>query len=95
MTYNFKRVERYNHAKPPKFLVRFWTLASGTILGLALMMLLIFNNIGIISITDFTNRATMQNENKDPYEKLVLWNCFLMAVWICKGINKSQFQNIV
>ncbi|PJG36018.1 ABC transporter ATP-binding protein, partial [Enterobacter hormaechei] len=44
MTYNFKRVERYNHAKPPKFLVRFWTLASGTILGLALMMLLIFNN---------------------------------------------------
>ena len=64
MTYNFKRVERYNHAKPPKFLVRFWTLASGTILGLALMMLLIFNNIGIISITDFTNRATMQNENK-------------------------------
>lgn len=71
MTYNFKRVERYNHAKPPKFLVRFWTLASGTILGLALMMLLIFNNIGIISITDFTNRATMQNENKDPYgEKL-------------------------
>ncbi len=46
MTYNFKRVERYNHAKPPKFLVR-WTLASGTILGLALMMLLIFNNIGI------------------------------------------------
>lgn len=71
MTYNFKRVERYNHAKSPKFLVRFWTLASGTILGLALMMLLIFNNIGIISITDFTNRATMQNENKDPYgEKL-------------------------
>ncbi len=71
ITYNFKRVERYNHAKPPKFLVRFWTLASGTILGLALMMLLIFNNIGIISITDFTNRATMQNENKDPYgEKL-------------------------
>ncbi len=43
--------------------VRFWTLASGTILGLALMMLLIFNNIGIISITDFTNRATMQNED--------------------------------
>ena len=26
MTYNFKRIERYNHAKPPKFLVRFWTL---------------------------------------------------------------------
>ncbi|MDN8880955.1 ABC transporter ATP-binding protein, partial [Staphylococcus aureus] len=48
-----------------------WTLASCTILGFELMMLLIFNNIGIISITDFTNRATMQNENKDPYcEKL-------------------------
>ena len=26
MTYNFKRIERYNHAKPPRFLVRFWTL---------------------------------------------------------------------
>ena len=84
MTYNFKRVERYNHAKPPKFLVRFWTLASGTILGLALMMLLIFNNIGIISITDFTNRATMQNENKDPYgEKLAYGIAFNGSV-ICK-----------
>ena len=55
----------------------FWTLASGTILGLALMMLLIFNNIGIISITDFTNRATMQNENKRSiWRKVSLWNCF-------------------
>lgn len=73
----------------------FWTLASGTILGLALMMLLIFNNIGIISITDFTNRATMQNENKDPYgEKLAYGIAFNGSVDM-QGINKSQFQNIV
>ena len=26
MTYNFKRIERYNHAKPPRFLVRFLDL---------------------------------------------------------------------
>ncbi len=33
------------------------------------MMLLIFNNIGIISIYNFTNRANAKN--KDPYgEKL-------------------------
>ena len=45
----------------------FWTLASGTILGLSIDDVAHFNNIGIISITDFTNRATMQMKNKDPY----------------------------
>ena len=36
MTYNFKRIERYNHAKPP-VLVRFWTLFASFLIGLALM----------------------------------------------------------
>ena len=40
MTYNFKRIERYNHAKPPIFLVRFWTLMTSFLIGLALMGIL-------------------------------------------------------
>ena len=41
MTYNFKRIERYNHAKPPVFLVRFWTLSVSFLIGLALMGILL------------------------------------------------------
>ena len=67
MTYNFKRIERYNHAKPPVFLVRFWTLMVSFILGLALMGIFIFNNLGIVNVPE-NNQATLQTQAKDTYE---------------------------
>ncbi|EHJ07802.1 ATP-binding cassette domain-containing protein [Staphylococcus simiae] len=67
MTYNFKRIERYNHAKPPQFLIRFWTIVTTSLLGMLLMAALIFNSSGIISFADNTNRNAIENENKDPY----------------------------
>lgn len=59
MIYNFKCVECYNYVKLFKFLVCFWILVLGIILGLVLMMLFIFNNIGIILIIDFMNCVMM------------------------------------
>ena len=50
MTYNFKRIERYNHAKPPRFLVRFWTLFVSFLIGLVLMSVLFFNNLGMVKL---------------------------------------------
>lgn len=67
MTYNFKRIERYNHAKPPVFLVRFWTLMVSFILGLALMGIFILNNLGIVNVPE-NNQATLQSQSKDTYE---------------------------
>ena len=67
MTYNFKRIERYNHAKPPVFLVRFWTLMVSFILGLALMGIFVFNNLGIVNVPE-NNQATLQTQAKDTYE---------------------------
>ncbi len=63
------------------------------ILGLALMMLLIFNNIGIISITDFTNRATMQNEIKIHMAKLSYGIAFNGSVDMQR--DKQIHSNIV
>ena len=45
MTYNFKRIERYNHAKPPVFLVRILTLFASFLIGLTLMGILLFNDL--------------------------------------------------
>ncbi len=68
MTYNFKRIERYNHAKLPVFLVRFWTLSVSFLIGLALMGILFFNDLGRIRIDDNNTQASIQNQSKDPYE---------------------------
>lgn len=71
LTYNFKRTERYNHAKPPVALVRFWTLCIAFIVGLLLMTFFMFNNIGKIEFGKNEDQASIQNQHKDPYvEKL-------------------------
>ena len=45
MSYNFKRVERYRHAKVPDFVVRFWTIFT-SLICLAIVGALVVNNIG-------------------------------------------------
>ena len=64
MTYNFKRIERYNHAKPPRFLVRFWTLFVSFLIGLVLMSVLFFNNLGMVKLGNINTQASIQNQNK-------------------------------
>ena len=45
MSYNFKRVERYRHAKVPDFVVRFWTILIASLICLAIVGALVVNNI--------------------------------------------------
>ncbi|MCE3398873.1 ABC transporter ATP-binding protein, partial [Staphylococcus aureus] len=68
MTYNFKRIERYNHAKPPVFLVRILTLFASFLIGLTLMGILLFNDLGRVHVSENYTQASIQNQNKDPYE---------------------------
>lgn len=68
LTYNFKRIERYNHVKPPIVLVRFWTFTTICILGVVLTALLMFNDIGKIEIGQNEDQASIQNQPKNPYE---------------------------
>jgi len=77
LTYNFKRTERYNHAKPPVALVRFWTLSIAFVLGLVLMALFMFNNIGKIEIGKNEDQASIQNQHKDPYEEKLAYGLVL------------------
>ncbi|MDH9161462.1 ATP-binding cassette domain-containing protein [Staphylococcus succinus] len=69
LTYNFKRTERYNHVKPPVALVRFWTFFIACFVGLVLMALLIFNDIGKLEIGQNIDQATIQNQHKNPYQE--------------------------
>lgn len=86
MTYNFKRIERYNHAKPPIFLVRFWTLMTSFLIGLALMGILLFNNLGIINISA-GNQTPLQTQTKDTYENKLAYGIALKGSVKISGSN--------
>lgn len=89
MTYNFKRVERYNHAKPPVFLVRFWTLFASFLIGMALMGVLLFNNIGKVHIPENTTQDSIQNQNKDTYEDKLAYGIAIDGSTTLKGTSHS------
>lgn len=67
--YNFKRIERYNHAKPPKFLMTIWLWSFLFLSGMFLTGLLFFNNLGKVDIEQEMNESAISTEQKDPYEE--------------------------
>ncbi|PHK49543.1 ATP-binding cassette domain-containing protein [Staphylococcus edaphicus] len=77
LTYNFKRIERYNHAKPPIALVRFWTLLTVFFIGMIIMALLMFNDLGKLEIGKNDDQATIQNQQKNPYEEKLAYGIVL------------------
>src|SRR5699024_6954549 len=77
LTYNFKRVDRYNHVKPPVVLVRIWIWVSIFILGMVLTALLMFNDIGKIKIGQNEDQASIQNQSKNPYEDKLAYGIVL------------------
>lgn len=95
MTYNFKRVERYNHIKVPTFLVRFWTLFSTILIGLVIMGVLLFNNIGIVSLADNTNQETIQTHKQDAYNDTLAYGFVLgdsIKVSGASQVNLPQYS---
>src|SRR5699024_5267829 len=77
LTYNFKRVDRYNHVKPPVVLVRIWIWVSIFILGMVLTALLMFNDIGKIKIGQNEDQASIQNQSENPYEEKLAYGIVL------------------
>ncbi|MCS4487282.1 ATP-binding cassette domain-containing protein [Staphylococcus americanisciuri] len=71
LTYNFKRIERYHHAKPPVFLSRIWTWTGIFLVGMVLSGLLIFNDLGKLDTSHLTAQNTLTEQTEDRYvEKL-------------------------
>ena len=89
MTYNFKRIERYNHAKPPVFLVRILTLFASFLIGLTLMGILLFNDLGRVHVSENYTQASIQNQNKDPYEDKLTYGIALDGSTTLSGTQDS------
>ncbi|ARJ50138.1 ATP-binding cassette domain-containing protein [Staphylococcus lutrae] len=71
MTYNFRRIERYQHAQPPVFLARIWTGSALFFVGMCIAGLFVFNNIGKVASAPLATQSTISKSNTDPYtEKL-------------------------
>ncbi|MCT1757516.1 ATP-binding cassette domain-containing protein [Staphylococcus haemolyticus] len=75
MSYNFKRVERYRHAKVPNFVVRFWTILIASLICLAIVGALVVNNIGRFDVPII--EAQKKVENKDPFEEKLAYGIVL------------------
>lgn len=88
LTYNFKRIERYNHVKPPVAFVRFWTWLSVFVVGLLFMAVLMFNNVGKLQIGQNIDQASIQNQNKDPYEEMLGY-----AIVLDESITVEDMEN--
>ncbi|MBF7016709.1 ATP-binding cassette domain-containing protein [Staphylococcus durrellii] len=86
LTYNFKRIERYNHAKAPAIIGRFWVIFITLIFGAIIMALLMFNDLGKLQFAQNVDQANIQNEQKKPYEDKLAYGIALS--------NKIQLQGL-
>src|SRR5699024_2375691 len=87
LTYNFKRVERYKHAKPPLDITRFWTLLISFIVAAVFMALLMFNDVGRLQFAQSINQETIQNQKKDPIEEKLAYGIVLEQSVTATGIG--------
>ncbi len=69
LTYNFKRIERYHHAKPPAFLSRIWLWSILFLVGMCAASFLVISGVGKIDSTQITTQPTISKQAKDPYEE--------------------------
>ncbi|PTH26158.1 ATP-binding cassette domain-containing protein [Staphylococcus auricularis] len=82
---NFKRVERYQHQKPPAILYRFWGLLLVFVLGAILMLVLIFNNVGRLDIAQNIDQNKIQDQQQNPFEETLAYGI---------ALNKEKLQRI-
>lgn len=83
MSYNFKRVERYRHAKVPDFVVRFWTILITSLICLFIVGALVINNVGRFDVPII--EAQKKVENKDPFEEKLAYGIVLEDSITLKG----------
>ncbi|AYU55592.1 ATP-binding cassette domain-containing protein [Staphylococcus debuckii] len=68
MSYNFRRVERYKHAKPTQFLSRIigWSIALA--IGFIITAALLFTNQGIVHFSQNAEQTKLQANKKQTFE---------------------------
>ncbi len=57
--------------------MRFWTLFVSFLIGLVLMSVLFFNNLGMVKLGNINTQASIQNQNKDTYEEKLAYGLAL------------------
>jgi teichoic acid transport system ATP-binding protein len=94
LTYNFKRIERYKHAKAPAIIGRFWTLLITLILGAIIMALFMFNDLGKLQIAQNVDQANIQNKQTNPYEDKLAYGIVLNDKIQLNGLNHKEHLNL-
>ncbi|MCU5746235.1 ATP-binding cassette domain-containing protein [Staphylococcus sp. SQ8-PEA] len=90
LTYNFKRVERYNHAKPPTVITRFWTILVASIIAMLLMIVLIFGNMGNMPVPTNTDQATIQDQSEHAYKDKLAYGLVLDKKITMHGLKHAS-----
>ncbi|UTB80364.1 ATP-binding cassette domain-containing protein [Staphylococcus carnosus] len=68
MTYDFRRIERYKHAKPTPFLARVIGWSIALVLGFIITAALLFTNQGIVQFAQNTEQTKLQSSSKQTFE---------------------------
>ena len=89
MTYNFKRIERYNHAKPPVF-SKVLDIICEFLNRSSIDGVLLFNNLGKVHISENNTQAAIQNQSKDPYEDKLAYGLALDGSTTLKGTKNTE-----
>lgn len=94
LTYNFKRIERYKHAKAPAIIGRFWALFITFIVGAIIMALFMFNDLGKLQFAQNIDQANIQNEQKNPYEDKLAYGIVLNNNVKLEGLRHNGTLNL-
>ncbi|QLK86371.1 ABC transporter ATP-binding protein [Staphylococcus sp. 17KM0847] len=89
LTYNFKRIERYHHAKPPVFLARIWTWTAVFLVGMLLSSVLIFNNLGKLDIAESASQNAISKHSETSFTDKLAYGVLTSGSATLKSLHHS------
>ncbi|MGN5883857.1 ATP-binding cassette domain-containing protein [Staphylococcus simulans] len=92
MTYNFKRVERYKHAKPTPFLARVIGWSIVLLVGFVFMAVLLFNNLGIVHFAQNTEQSKLQSNQKSVFNETLTYGLVTKNNLEVKGEGNTKLN---
>ncbi|UXR50926.1 ATP-binding cassette domain-containing protein [Staphylococcus simulans] len=90
MSYNFKRIERYKHAKPTPFLARVIGWSVLLLIGFIFTAVLLFNNLGIVHFAQNTEQSKLQAQKKGVFDETLTYGIVMNNNIEVKGIDHKQ-----
>lgn len=90
MTYNFKRIERYKHAKPTPYLARVIGWSIVLLMCFIFTAILIFNNAGIVEFAQNTEQSKLQTHQNEAFEEKLTYGIVTQKALELKAIKGNQ-----